>query len=834
LFIAKDGNSFTARGLFYKNILEQFVSIIFMLLNKTSAMKQLMLAIAFLFLFINAFPQNPETTLAKYAKDFVPEKMYLHYDKSSYAPGETVWFKAYLMKTFLPDQDCKTVYVDWINNKGKVLSHTVCAAESGTTFGQFEIPPDYNGGFIHVKAYTKWMLNFDSSFLYNKDLRIISDKTNAMVSNEIIPEINFFPEGGDAVIGVLNKVVFKANDQYGRPIIIKGVIKNNKGSVIDSLNIIHDGMGFFFIMPQENETFSADWQFEKGETHHTPLAAIKNSGIALHVTIAGGRRNFSVAASPLSLSSIKKIHILGTMYQQKIFDLEEELNNGTVEGTIPTESLPSGILTLTVFDENYRPLAERITYINNEEYLSNPEISVETKGTGKRQKNEISISVPDGFSSDFSVSVTDAKIDHDNRDNIISHLLLTGEIKGRVYDPAHYFLNNSDSITRQMDLVMLTHGWRRFNWEKVVKGELPEIKYQKDTSYLSLSGIISGGATQAQLKKAEDIILMLTEKKSGTQTFTIPIGPDGYFNDPSLILFDTAHVFYSLSNSKKLKDISVRFMPGMLPPVSSYLIENNFYNGTSIDTSDHYHIELNDAAQQELQFFKGKVLATVKIKSRIKSNKELLNEKYTSGVFKNQNATELDLLSDPFSTSYTDLISYIEGKVPGLTYDHVASKFLWMRNRSGENGPTLYLNEMATTYDMLSSIPVANVAFIKVFRPGFVGGAGSGTGGAIVIYTRMGADGQPVSSTRGLDNSLVTGYSAIREFYSPDYDSIYEGNNKKDLRTTLYWNPSLIATPDQSKVTFSFYNNDISNSFRMIIEGMNKEGQLTHIEKELK
>jgi hypothetical protein len=791
-----------------------------------------LIAAVFLFSVFNTSAQNIENALATYAKDYAQERIYLHYDKNSYAAGETIWFKAYLMNGIIPDQQSKTMYVDWISDNGKLLFHTVSAIEDASCYGQFEIPESYAGQYIHIKAYTKWMLNFDSAFLYDKNVKIISGKKNVAVAKTINhPEINFFPEGGDAVTGVLNKIVFKANDQFGRPIDIKGVIKNNKGFVIDSLNIIHDGMGFFFIRPQQDETFSATWQYD-GESHTTPLPDIKNSGVALHVTIAGNRRNFSVTASPSPANSITKVHILGTMYQQKIFALNEELENGYVEGTIPTESLPSGILTLTVFDENYKPLAERITYINNQEYVSNPEITVEQKGIDKRQKNDISISLPNDIASDFSVSVTDSKIDNDNSDNIISHLLLTGELKGKVYDPAHYFLNNSDSITRQLDLVMLTHGWRRINWEKIVNGKFPEIKYPKDTSYLSLSGVISG-ATATQLKQAQEIILMLTENNSGTQTFTIPIEANGYFNDPSLILFDTAHVFYSLSNLKNQKGISVKFMPDIFPPFSNYFNPNDFYGGAFVDSSYHYHIHLNDEAQHELEFFKGKVLATINIKSRIKTNKELLNEKYTSGVFKNQNATELDLVNDPLATSYTDLISYIEGKVPGLTYDHVASKFLWMRNRSGENGPTLYLNEMATTYDMLSTIPVANVAYIKVFRPGFVGGAGSGTGGAIVIYTRLGSDGQSVNP-KGLDNSVVTGYTAIREFYSPDYDSTDASNNKKDLRTTLYWNPSLVTTPGQSKVTFSFYNNDVSNSFRVIIEGMNKEGQLTHIEKEIK
>ena len=795
-------------------------------------MRQLLLGTALLFSISITHAQNIETTLAQYAKDYGQEKMYLHFDKSSYAAGETIWFKVYLMKTVIPDDESKTVYIDWIDDNGKLLSHTVSAVENAITFGQFQVPASYNGDFIHVKAYTKWMLNFDSAFLYNKDLKILSDNKNAAVTKTFVPELNFFPEGGDAITGVTNKIVFKANDEYGLPINIKGIIKSSRGQVIDSLNIIHDGMGYFFIRPQDGETFSAIWQDENGRSYTTPLPNVKNTGVALHVTISAGRRNFSVTAAPQSVSVVQKVHILGTMYQQKIFDLEEQLVNGTVEATIPTESLSSGILTITVFDEQWKPLAERITYINNEEYVFHPDLTVENKGLNKRAKNTISISVADDIASDLSVSVTDGKIEDNDQDNIISHLLLTGELKGKINDPAHYFLNNSDSITRQLDLVMLTHGWRRFDWQKVVDGKFPEIKYPKDTSYLSLSGKILG-PTPAQLQKANQIILMLTENNSGTQTFTIPIDANGYFNDPSLILFDTAHVFYSLANSKGIKNYSVQFMPDLLPAVPSYLNTNHFFNST--DTiGNHYHLVLNDEVERQIKYFKGEVLATVKIKSRIKSKIQLLNDKYTSGLFKNENARQFDLVDDPLASSYTDIVSYLEGKVGGLSFDHMAGKFVWMSNRAGENGPAIYVNEMQTNYDMLSSLPVANVAYIKVFRPGFVGGAGSGTGGAIVVYTRMGADGQPLNGTKGLDNSTVTGYTAIREFYAPDYDNKNPEDDKKDLRTTLYWNPSVITTPGQKKVTLTFFNNDVTDSFRVIIEGMNQEGQLTHVEKEIK
>jgi hypothetical protein len=156
-----------------------------------------------------------------------------------------------------------------------------------------------------------------------------------------------------------------------------------------------------------------------------------------------------------------------------------------------------------------------------------------------------------------------------------------------------------------------------------------------------------------------------------------------------------------------------------------------------------------------------------------------------------------------------------------------------MRNRSGENGPAIYLNEMATNYDVLSSIAVANVAYIKVFRPGFVGGAGSGTGGAIVIYTKSGSDGQPVSYLKGMNNDQVNGYTVVREFYSPDYDTL-SSDDKKDLRTTLYWNPTVSTMPGQNKVDLSFFNNDFTDEFRVIIEGMTADGRLAHIEKIIK
>jgi len=586
-------------------------------------------------------------------------------------------------------------------------------------------------------------------------------------------------------------------------------------------------MGFFYLHPKAGETFFASWQDEKGGQHKTQLPAIKNSGISLQVTVMGTRRNFILNVTPSSVENLKSVHLIGTMYEQRVFNIVKELKDGTAEGSIPTEALPTGILTITVFDDQWKPLAERITYVNNQEYMFQPEMTVQHWGLNKRAKNEIEISVPDSLYSNLSVSVTDAGIDHDTSDNIISHLLLSSELKGRINDPSYYFINNSDSIMQQLDLVMLTNGWRRFNWEKILKGEFPVIKYQRDTSYLTLSGKIYG-ATSSQLRSAGEIILMVNQKKSGMQFFTAPVKGDGTFDDPSVILFDTAKIYYQLPKAKGLGDVSVQFLTNKLPPFSNNMKATGYYYNHVADTSgNRYHIQLNDAMERELKFLKAKVLATVNIKARPKSTLVEMDKKYTSGLFSGGDAHEFDLVNDPLAMSSMDIFQYLQGKVAGLQINATSNPptLSW---RGGT--PQLYLDEMESSPDMISSVPVSDVAFIKVFPPPFMGASGGGSGGAIAIYTRKGGD-QKQEPGKGLANNSVSGYTEIRQFYSPNYDTFNEDEEKKDLRSTIYWNPSVTTSPGQNKVVLTFYNNDITSAFRVVIEGMTKDGRLAHVEQ---
>ncbi|MEO7393435.1 MAG: hypothetical protein ABIU11_00755 [Chitinophagaceae bacterium] len=780
-----------------------------------------------IFTFHYTASQNIDSSIARYGNEYGQERTYLQYDKSTYVPGEIIWFKAYLMEGIFPaEQGSKTFYTDWTDDKGNVLSHIVSPLEGATTNGQFDIPANYSGKFIHVKAYTKWMLNFDTAFLYEKDILILSRNGNSIGGKtSIVPTLVFFPEGGDVVEGVVNKIAFKVNDQWGRPVKIKGTIKNNNGKTIDSLRIFHDGMGYLFLIPQPGETFNARWKDEKGIEYTTPLPVIKPSGISMQVTISGSRRNFNISAIPGAATNPGLIHIVGTQSQFQVFKVTKDVSRGNVKGAIPVQDLPSGILTITVFDDKWNPLAERITYINNEEYKFNAEMNVQRWGLNKRAKNEIEIAVPDSLPSNFAVSVTDADIDADSSNNIISHFLLTSDLKGQVYNPWYYFSSTSDSISKNLDLVMLTHGWRRFKWEDVVKGKMPVIGSPKDTSYLTLSGKIYG-ATPTQLREKPYVIVVMSQKAGGgNKILYIPVEPSGVFNEPSLVFFDTAHIYYQLS--KSIKEASLKFMENRLAPFRNRVsASGNFYNQLGDTTGNSRHFQLSDEMAKLLQQYEGKVLETVVLKAKTKTPLQVMDEKYTSGLFGGGDGYQFDMVNDKLAFTSPNIFTYLQGKVAGLNISTAGStpSLQW---RGGT--PLLFLDESPADASLLSSINVSDVAYIKVFRPPFFGASG-GSGGAIAIYTRRGDDAQNVPG-KGLASNNISGYSTIRQFYAPNYSSFNATNERKDLRTTLYWNPQVVTTRLNNKAVLTFYNNDVSKKFRVIIEGMSKDGRLMHLEQ---
>lgn len=864
-------------------------------------MKTVYLKIYLLILFkvicTTVYSQPYDSILNKLDRQYPQEKLYLQFDRSVYNPGEAIWFKAYLFSGNLPSLISKTLYTELTDATGRVLQRITAPFIMSGAAGSLEIPADISGTVI-VRAYTKWMLNFDSSFLYTKAIQVITPQkpsgkippasqskltslTSATSATSYV--LQFFPEGGDLVQGVQSRVAFKATDRNGIPINIAGDILNSKQTKITTFTSIHDGMGTFILQPQIAETYKAFWKDNRGQNHETALPAAKQNGVVLEIENFLNQIAFKIKRAP-NAQPYSFVYIVAQMNQQLLYRAKVNINKtSSASGVFPTQNLPSGIVQITVFTPDEQPVAERIVFANLSNYEFITDLNSTLKDVGKRKKNVIHIDVPDTLVCNLSVAVTDADINPTlSGDNIYSHLLLTSDIKGYVYNPAYYFSSDADSIIDHLDLVMMTNGWRRFKWQDVLAEHFPKLNYMPE-NYISIDGQVHG--LNKKLLAGKEINGIIELKNMNKQFLSIPVEPDGKFKLTGIIFYDTAKIFYQFNNDKNMvltSRASFDIKSDLLKdPINLPLDNSVLFSLKRPDTM--LLIKNKEIYQQQitsLESQKIKTLKTVVVTTRKKSHQELMDEEYTSGLFSFGDSRIILPENDPAFLTSQNLLNYLQGRVAGLQVYFPPipggdASITWRGFTTA-----LFVNEVQQQdATQIMSLQMSDIAMVKIFNPPFfgaVGGGGArstagggsgstggggtggthgpggsgstggggaggpsessggatggaaGAGGAIAVYLRKG--GSLNQMTKGLDFTLIPGYSAVKEFYSPDY-SKPDPSDALDYRSTLYWNPFIFIDKDHRSISLPFYNNDFTKKIKVIIEGINGDGKLTRVEK---
>lgn len=780
---------------------------------------------------------------------FPQEKIHVHFDKAIYSPGETIWLKAYLFAGNFPSLISKTVYAELLDEQGKLLDRKAGPLVLSGAETSFELPYDLKSSMVYVRVYTRWMLNFDTAFLFVKPIPVVgSAKSKAAattgkpatgnagstINTASLPAspmtfLQFFPEGGDLVTGLSSKLAFKATDNRGIPIKVKGEVVNNAGKKIP-FESVHDGMGYITLQPVQGEQYKAVWKDPSGQMKETMLPTALPSGIVIKTENRNNQIDFEILKTPDA--PYKAVFVVAQMHQQLLYRAKANLASRILaNGSIPVQDLPTGIIQITVFSEDEKPLAERLVFVNHDDYYFITDLNAPTKSLVKRGKNVIQIDVPDTIVCNLSVSVTDASINPPvkGEDDIFSHLLLTSDIKGYVHEPAYYF-SGADSALKRLDLVMLTNGWRRFKWEDALAARWPVLKNPAE-DYMGIRGKVSGLNRSSLVNR--EITGMMELKKGGAFFITIPVQQDGTFSIPEAVYFDTAKIFYQFNNDKD-KNLTTRgvfeFRNTLLnqplstvPAAEQYAYAKNIDQNIVATTAD---ISTKRQAQEDARR-KVQTLATVEVKAKKKSRQDEMDEEYTSPMFRSLDARIFVIEDDPSAQAQMSVLHYLQARVPGLTIRMGGPNGAELSWRGGT--PSLYLNEMQVDASMLESTPMSDIAMVKVFSPPFFGGFGGGGGGAVAVYTKKGRAAS--ESVKGLDFAKVPGYSSMKQFYSPDYSNYEQATNDVDYRTTLYWNPSVYTNKQNRRILITFYNNDITNRIRVVVEGTNVDGKLTRIEK---
>src|SRR4051794_22968305 len=187
-----------------------------------------------------------DSMIKVYSEQVPDQKPYVHFDKDLYRAGESIWFKAYLFSGFGLAVNSHNFYAELLNDQGSILQRKIYPITESSAFGNFDLPDSMPAGNLIFRAYTPWMMNFDTAFFFQKSIAVtnkagVTEKKKADAAKGY--SLQFFPEGGNLVNGLQSVIAFKANDDAGMPVGAKGNIVDSKGTVVTSFASAHDGMG---------------------------------------------------------------------------------------------------------------------------------------------------------------------------------------------------------------------------------------------------------------------------------------------------------------------------------------------------------------------------------------------------------------------------------------------------------------------------------------------------------------------------------------------------------------------------------------------------------------
>jgi hypothetical protein len=751
--------------------------------------------------------QSIDSSLSLYNSRFPQEKLHIHFDKDTYLPGETVWMQAYLLSDAKPSAVSKNLYFDWTDADGRLLVHNVSPITEGSATSYFKIPAWVRNGVVHVKAYTQWMLNFDRDFLYNKDIPVLMPLDgNYTAPEESQTTIHFFPEGGDLINGVGSILAFEALDQHNKPAKVNGVLKTANNIVIDSFSTTYSGMGKLRFKPMAGEHYSAYWTDETGNLQVTPLPDAKANGLVLHVEPYNNDEFHYKVEKSKDASNLSQIMIVGTIHQKLVYHAIVNLVNNMAEASISAASFPYGVLQLTAFDGNMSPLAERVVFINNQKPFVKIQMRKESVSLAKRSRNEISVEIPDDLVTNLSVSVTDAGLGFDSSNNIYSDLLLAGDLKGTIPDAAS-FLSDPVNSNDHLNLLLLTHGWRKFNWETVVSGKFPTAKYPREAGFLSIKGEIK---FSTGLDAQDSMSMLMISRDRKKHVLRLPVNSQGKFQQSGLFFYDSVQVVYKFNNISKLNSNGqIFFNSDLLPPLTA----------AKADEPSFSWVKVPDVIlEKEMN---GNLIETQDNSVPSVAMSYILTPKTDSMGRNSESAAHY--LADNFED--LRFPTTLKENVPS---DGRLASYRGNNYPAARNNVNITLDGSAVAMDDLKTFNMKEVLYIK-----FLGRSGQRGLPTLAITSR-----QALEQASILENktgfAVITGYTPVRVFYQPRYSNRIDDYKASDFRSTLYWNPKLHLDKTHRKTSFVFYNNDITNKYRVVLEGMNQDGKLCRIEEIIK
>jgi TonB-dependent SusC/RagA subfamily outer membrane receptor len=624
------------------------------------------------------------------------------------------------------------------------------------------------------------------------------------------PSINFqfFPEGGDLISGIKNRLAFKATDDKGKGVFARGYILGSLKDTVARFETRHQGMGYIYFKPNASETYEARVTVNNIIEISPKIPEILPSGFTITVdnlSRAEAVRVFINKSADLPTSEI------GLVAQSKgriYFSGKAKIKGNTLFIEIPKKNLPAGVTQLTLIDDTGKPHCERLIYLQDKEPVS-AVFSAQKKEFNSRELVELKLKITnsDGLpvQGNFSVVVSDTnQVKHKpDEENIYSYFNLSSEVNGTVEKPNQYFQDKDSYSTINLDLLLLTQGWRRFTWRELAAGNLPTPR-----NFVERGLQIRGEITRSDgkiINKPIAISLMIKDLAKDVAFLTTDADPNGSFLFPDLEIRDSVKVLIQAVAGRNRRNTSVFVDSISSPkvqivkvPYAALEFENNDLAEYLRRTKDALELE------QKIRMDKAILLEEVVVKGKKESD-------YRDGrvLYSTSDAT-IQVAGNSNFNGYINVIDLLRGRVAGVqVFGGMMDPTVVIRgaaNFSGFVEPLFLLDGMPVDKSTILSISVMDVDRIDVLKGPSAAIYGSrGGGGVISVLTKQGNEDFDWNqeAAPGIITFTKQGYYTARSFYSPRYDLDLPENLRPDYRSTVYWNPTVI-TDERAKPRFRF------------------------------
>jgi len=760
------------------------------------------------------FGQNPSVELDRYVDSGQVEKLYVAHDKPFYIPGDIIWTKIWM--------------IDGITHKH---------------LDSIETNRDARAGDYILRAYTLYQLNFNKGFLFQKSIKLLNGNSTLISEssdgNQSF-DVQIFPEGGYLINNVESQIAFEVKDSLGPIEEANVIVKDEDGKVVVSTSTNKFGLGKFKLKP----ALGAKFQLIVNNEDRSQKVDIPRCLVAGAVLRIDSSDSDSIDLKVTCSNNVPQqtFKLIGHIRGIEIYNIDINTTEG-IQTTIARSELPSGTIHFTLFDAYGRPISERLIYNENpsEGVQLEVELSASTIQRGGRVEGLLKPTsngkiVPSSIvMSAYNANLVLQEI---NGLDIQNYLLVQSDIKEPITDLSGYFESGSTTNWADIDLLMMSHQWRRFNWLSLEEELNAKMVFPKESGY-SIMGKVVNRFTNKPVKA--DVMLTAMNKRNDFINASLVTADDGLFVFNGLDLVDSTDIFIESGKKRKAKKNKKNVGKVAIRGDQNVDIDWIQYERMPIERGNTYPSSIDSLiVEQEKVIPSTNYISSYELEGdewSIDLDEVTFSANMNKGQLRDQGIKnrykELGIWFISSATKFEVPLSFLEEKIHADIFDVITQMVPLARRHTVDNQKTLKYNggEPAFFVDG-QKMTRQQLAFIDPRRLNYIDIIGSTLyeaykaktvyGDSLVFHLILKDKSEIPSLYSGTTNITFPGYHQTRTFYRKANIAPEVTTNGKDYSTSLYWNPD-IKISDQG-YEFSFEAADLPGRHCIYIQGLSDDG----------